>query len=54
MRLVLLKIEKNDENKILIQLMEFKTLENDPSENELLGNLYSTTQSDIIYKSTII
>ena len=34
--------------------MEFKKLENDPSANELLGNLYSTPQSDIIYKNTII
>ena len=53
-RLEPLKIEKNDENKILIKLMEFKKLENDPSANELLGNLYSTPQSDIIYKNTII
>jgi hypothetical protein len=48
------EVEKLDGDKIQIKNIEFKELENDEEANDLLSNLYSTSQSDIIYKNTLI
>ena len=53
MRLNPIEISKK-EGKIEIESMTFKQLENDIAANDLLSTLYSTPQSDLIYKNTII
>ena len=42
------------DNKIEIDIIEFVQFENDPDANELLSTLYTTPQSDLIYKNGII
>ena len=42
------------DNKIIIEDLEFKPFKNDPNANELLSTLYTTPQSDLIYKNEII
>ena len=42
------------DNKIEIELINFQELKNDSIANELLSTLYTTPQSDLIYKNEII
>ena len=54
MQLKPIEIIKEEGNKIKIKSMEFNELKNDFAANELLNTLYTTPQSDLIYKNTII
>ena len=45
---------KIDDNKITIDDLQFQKYKNDPNANELLSTLYTTPQSDLIYKNEII
>ena len=54
MQLKPIEIIKDEENKIKINTMEFNQLNNDLVANDLLNTLYTTPQSDLIYKNTII
>ena len=54
MQLKPIEIIKDEENKIKINTMEFNKLNNDLVANDLLNTLYTTPQSDLIYKNTII
>ncbi len=54
MRLNPIKCIKNDDNEFKIELITFKEFENDDSANELLSSLYTTPQSDLVYKNNII
>ena len=53
MRLKPIEAKKND-GKIEIESMDFIPLEKDLEANELLSTLYTTPQSDLIYKNEII
>ena len=48
-----IKFNLND-YKIEIDIIDFKKLKDDPNANELLSTLYTTPQSDLIYKNEII
>ena len=48
-----IKFNLNDK-KIEIDIIDFKKFPNDSSADELLSNLYTTPQSDLIYKNEII
>ena len=56
MRLRPIEVIKNEGegDKIEIKNMEFKPLENDNEANDLLNTLYTTPQSDLIYKNKIV
>jgi hypothetical protein len=54
MRLRPIEVIKTEGEKIEIKNMEFKPLQNDNEANDLLNTLYTTPQSDLIYKNKIV
>ena len=54
LRLKPIEVIKNEGGKIDIKNMDFNPLENDYDANDLLKTLYTTPQSDLIYKNKIV